>query len=98
MKEYKYSRYEYPIILHDDGKITYRDREVEKYFHGYRAVGMASGFSYNQLSKQHYISEMNKIDRQIEHEEYYNEHKEEFDNLPTVEECIEEFFKMLEEE
>lgn len=30
MKEYKYRGYEYPIIVDDNGKITYRGREVEK--------------------------------------------------------------------
>lgn len=97
MKEYKYSGYVEPIKVDDNGIITYRGIEVEKYYHDYRTVGMASGFSYNQLSKQHYISEMNKIDNRIEREEYRKAHKEEFDNLSTVEEDLDWFFKMLEE-
>jgi hypothetical protein len=97
MKEYKYRGYEYPIIVDDNGKITYRGREVEKYVHGYKVVGMASGFSYKTLAKQHYVREMDKIDNAIRMEEYRKEHKEEFDNLTTVEEDIEWFFSMMEE-
>lgn len=97
MKQYKYRGYENPIIVHDDGKITYRDREIEKYYHGYKTIGVASGFSYNQLAKQHYISEMNRIDETIRQEEYREAHKEEFENLPTVQEDLDWFFKMMEE-
>ena len=97
MKEYKYRGYECPIIVDDNGNITYRGREVEKYVYGYKAVGMASGFSYKTLAKQHYIREMDKIDNAIRMEEYRKEHKEEFDNLTTVEEDIEWFLNMMEE-
>ena len=97
MKEYKYRGYKEPIIVNDDGIITYKDMEVERYYHGYKTIGMASGFSYNQLSKQHYISEMNRIDEQIRREEYRKEHQEEFDSLTTADEDLDYFFKMLEE-
>lgn len=80
MKEYKYRGYEYPIIVDDNGKITYRGREMEKYVHGYKVVGMASGFSYKTLAKQHYVREMDKIDNAIRMEEYRKEQKEEFVN------------------
>ena len=96
MKEYKYRGYEYPIIVDDNGNITYRGREVEKYVHGYNVVGMASGFSYKTLVKQHYVREMDKIDNAIRMEEYRKEHKEEFNNLTTVEEDIEWFLNMME--
>jgi len=96
MKEYKYRGYNEPIKVDDNGNITYRGREVEKYFHEYKVVGMASGFSFNQLSKQHYSSEMNKIDERIRQEEYRKAHKEEFDNLTTVEEDLDWFFNMIE--
>ena len=97
MKEYRYSGYNEAIKVDDNGNITYRGREVEKYFHEYKVVGMASGFSFNQLSKQHYISEMNRINRQIEQEEYRKSHKEEFENLETVEESLNWFFNMIEQ-
>lgn len=97
MKEYKYRGFNEPIKVDDNGNTTYRGREVEKYFHDYRTVGMASGFSFNQLSKQHYISEMNKIDERIRIEDYRESHKEEFESLPTVEEDLDWFFNMLEQ-
>ena len=97
MKEYKYRGYEEPIKVDDNGNTTYRGIEVEKYYHEYKVVGMASGFSFNQLSKQHYISEMNKIDERIRQEEYRELHKEEFDNLTTVEEDLDWFFNMIEQ-
>ena len=95
MKQYKYRNFENPIIVDDDGKATYRGREVEKYVHGYNVVGMASGFSYKTLAKQHYVREMDKIDNAIRMEEYRKEHKEEFENLETVEESLEYFFDMI---
>ena len=97
MKEYKYNGYDEAIKVDDNGNTTYRGREVEKYYHEYKVVGIASGFSFNQLSKQHYISEMNRIDRQIKTDEYREAHKEEFDNLETVEESLDWFFNMIKE-
>lgn len=96
MKEYKYSGYNEPIKVDDNGNSTYRGIEVERYYHDYKTVGMASGFSYNQLSKQHYVKEMNRIDEEIRREEYRKNHPEEFENLTTVEEDLEWFFNMLE--
>ena len=95
MKEYKYRGYDEPIIVDDDGNATYRGHKVEKYFHGYKIVGIGSGFSYNQLAKSHYIKEMNRIDKEIKIEEYREAHKEEFENLETVEESLEYFFDMI---
>lgn len=95
MKEYKYHGFDEPIIVDDNGKITYRNREVEKYFHGYKAVGIGSGFSYNQLAKAHYIEEMQRIDKEIEREEYKKAHPEEFENLETAEDSIQYFFDMI---
>ena len=95
MKEFQYKGYSEPIKVDDNGNITYRGREVEKYFHGYKTVGMASGFSYSSLAKQHYIEEMNRIDHKIESEKYREEHREEFEKLTTVEEDIDWFFDMI---
>ena len=96
MKEYKYKGYDNPIIVDNSGKISYRGREVEKYFHGYQVVGMASGFSYQELAKAHYIDEMNRIDREIENEKYRKAHKEEFESLETAETSLKYFFEMIE--
>ena len=95
MKEYKYRGYDEPIKVDDNGNATYRGHEVEKYFHGYKTVGVGSGFSYNQLAKSHYIREMERIDERIRQEEYREAHKEEFENLETVEESLEYFFDMI---
>ena len=95
MKQYKYRDFENPIIVDDDGKATYRGHEIEKYYHGYKTVGIGSGFSYNQLAKSHYIREMERIDERIRQEEYREAHKEEFENLETVEESLEYFFDMI---
>ena len=81
MKQYKYRGFENPIIVDDDGKATYRGHEIEKYCHGYKTVGIGSGFSYNQLAKSHYIREMERIDEKIRQEEYREAHKEEFERL-----------------
>jgi hypothetical protein len=96
MKQYKYKGFENPIIVDDNGNSTYRGKEIEKYYHGYKVVGMASGYSYNQLAKQHYISEMVRIDEEIEQEEYRKEHIEEFKNLSQAEEDIDYFLNMVE--
>ena len=95
MKEYKYKGFNEPIIVDDNGDITYRGREVEKYFHCYEAVGVGSGFSISQLTKSHYISEMKRIDNKIKQEEYKEEHKEEFENLINADECIDYFLSMI---
>ena len=95
MKEYKYRGYDEPIKVDENGNATYRGYEVEKYFHGYKAVGVGSGFSYNQLAKAHYIKEMNRIDEEIKREEYRKAHSEEFENLETVEESLQYFFDMI---
>ena len=95
MKEYKYRGYDEPIIVDDDGNATYRGHKVEKYFQGYKTVGVGSGFSYNQLAKSHYVREMERIDEKIRQEEYREAHKEEFENLETVEESLEYFFDMI---
>ena len=95
MKKYKYRGFENPIIVTDDGKATYRGYEIEKYYHDYKTVGIGSGFSYNQLAKSHYIREMERIDERIRQEEYREAHKEEFENLETVEESLEYFFDMI---
>ena len=95
MKQYKYRGFENPIIVDDDGKATYRGHEIEKYYHSYKTVGIGSGFSYNQLAKSHYIREMERIDEKIRQEKYREEHKEEFENLETVEESLEYFFDMI---
>ena len=95
MKQYKYRGFENPIIVDDDGKATYRGHEIEKYCHGYKTVGIGSGFSYDQLAKSHYIREMERIDEKIRQEEYREAHKEEFENLETVEESLEYFFDMI---
>ena len=99
MKEYKYRGYDEAIKVDDNGNTTYRGREVEKYYHGvgdYNGTS-ASGFSIRQLSKQHYVSEMNRIDREIEREEYRKVHPEEFENLTTVDEDLDYFFNMINE-
>lgn len=95
MKEYLYKGYTEPIKVDCDGSITYRGRTVEKYFHGYRTVGMASGFSYSNLAKQHYINEMNRIDNEIKIEEYREQNKEQFEKLTTVEEDLNWFYDMI---
>ena len=95
MKQYKYRGFENPIIVDDGGKATYRGHEIEKYCHGYKTVGIGSGFSYNQLAKSHYIREMERIDERIRQEEYREAHKEEFESLETVEESLEYFFDMI---
>ena len=95
MKQYQYRGFENPIIVDDDGKATYRGHEIEKYYHGYKTVGIGSGFSYNQLAKSYYIREMERIDERIRQEEYKEAHKEEFENLETVEESLEYFFNMI---
>lgn len=97
MKEYKYNGFPESIKVDDEGNAVYRGRQVEKYFHGYNAVGMASGFSVSQLAKSHYIKEMQRIDEEIRQEEYRKNHPEEFENLETAEESLDYFFKMLEE-
>jgi hypothetical protein len=94
MKEYKYRGYEKPIKVDDNGNITYRGVEVEKYFHGYTG-GSVNGFSYKDCAKQYYTNEMNKIDERIRQEKYREEHKEEFENLTTVDEDLDYFFKMI---
>lgn len=95
MKEYKYRGFDESIKVDDNGNATYRGHEVEKYFHGYKPVGMASGFSVSELAKAHYISEMNRIDEAIRQEEYREAHKEEFENLETAEESLQYFFEMF---
>lgn len=95
MKEYKYRSFNEPIKVDDNGNTTYRGYEVEKYFHGYKTIGVGSGFSYNQLAKQHYIREMIRIDEKIRREEYRKSHPEEFENLETVEEGLQYFFDMI---
>lgn len=95
MKEYKYRGYDEPIKVDDNGNATYRGHEVEKYFHGYKTVGVGSGFSYNQLAKAHYIEEMDRIDEKIKREEYKKAHPEEFENLETAEESLQCFFDMI---
>lgn len=95
MKEFLYRGFSEPIKVDDDGNATYRGRMVENYYHGYKAVGIGSGFSYNNLLKQHYIGEMNRIDHVIEIEEYREEHKEEFEELTTVDEDLDWFFEMI---
>ena len=95
MKQYQYRGFENPIIIDDDGKATYRGHEIEKYYYGYKTVGIGSGFSYNQLAKSYYIREMERIDERIRQEEYKEAHKEEFENLETVEESLEYFFDMI---
>ena len=95
MKQYKYRDFENPIIVDNDGKTTYRGHEIEKYYHDYKTVGVGSGFSYNQLAKSHYVREMERIDEKIRQEEYREAHKEEFENLETVEESLEYFFDMI---
>ena len=95
MKEYKYRGFNEPIRVDENGNTTYRGYEVEKYFHGYQAKGMASGFSASQLAKVHYIEEMKRIDKQIAEEEYRKAHPEEFENLETAEESIQYFFDMI---
>ena len=94
-KEYKYRGFDEPIKVDEKGNATYRGREVEKYFHGYKTVGMASGFSYTQLAKAHYIEEMQRIDEDIRQEEYRKKHQEEFENLETAEESLKYFFDMV---
>ena len=96
MKEYKYRGFENPIIVDNDGKATYRGHEIEKYCHGYKTVGIGSGFSYNQLAKSHYVREMERIDEKIRQVEYREAHKEEFERLTTVQEDLDYFFKSLE--
>ena len=96
MKQYKYRGFDNPIIVDDNGKATYREHEVEKYYHDYKVVGVGSGFSYNQLAKSHYIREMERIDERIRQEKYREEHKEEFEKLTTVQEDLDYFFKSLE--
>lgn len=98
MKEYKYSGYDYPIIVNDNGDITYRGREVERYFHGYNAVGAGSGFSITSLIKAHYIDEMNRIDSIIKQEEYRKENKEIFKQIHDAEEDIDFFLNLIEED
>ena len=95
MKEYQYRGFGEPIIIDDSGKITYRGYEIEKYVHGYKTVGVGSGFSYHQLAKSYYIREMERIDEKIRQDEYRESHKEEFENLETVEESLEWFFNTL---
>ena len=95
MKQYQYRGFENPIIVDDDGRATYRGHEIEKYYHDYKTVGVGSGFSYNQLAKSHYVREMERIDERIRQEEYKEAHKEEFENLETVEESLEYFFNMI---
>jgi hypothetical protein len=95
MREFKYKGFNEPIIVDDNENITYRGREVEKYYHGYKAVGMSSGFSVTQLTKAHYISEMKRIDNEIEIEIYREAHKEEFENLISADECIDYFLSMV---
>ena len=97
MKEYKYRGFSEPIKVDDNGNITYKNRPVERYFHGYNVVGVGSGFSITQLTKQHYIEQMLKIDTEIEQEEYRNAHKEDFEKLATVEESLNYFFFLLDE-
>lgn len=93
MKEYKYRGYEYPIIVDDNGNTTYRGYEVEKYFHSYNPVGVGSGFSIKTLAKQHYVSEMDRIDKEI----LFEEKREEFEKLHSANEDLEFFFSILEE-
>jgi len=95
MKEYNYKGFDEPIKVDDNGNITYRGHKVEKYFHGYKAVGMGNGFSYKQLAKAHYITEMQRIDEEIKREEYRKIHQEEFKNLETAEESLQYFFDMI---
>lgn len=95
MKEYNYRGYDEPIKVDDNGNATYRGYEVEKYFHGYKVVGMASGFSVSQLAKAHYVKEMQRIDEEIRQEEYRKAHPEEFENLETAEESLQYFFDMI---
>lgn len=98
MREYKYKNFIEPIKIDDNGNITYRGYEVEKYFHGYKPVGIGSGFSYSQLMKSHYIEEMKKIDEEIRAKEYKKAHQEEFDNLGNAEESLNYFFEMINEQ
>lgn len=98
MKEYRYRGYKCPIIVDDNGNITYRGRKVEKYVHGYNVVGMASGFSTTSLMKAHYIDEMNRIDNMIKQEEYREENKEKFEQLHDADEDMNFFFSLIEED
>lgn len=95
MKEYKYKGFSEPIKVDNRGNVTYRGYEVEKYFHGYNVVGMASGFSISQLAKAHYIEEMKRINKKIRQEEYKKTHQEKFNNLITAEESLQYFFDMV---
>lgn len=95
MKEYKYKGFDEPIKVDESGNITYKGYNVERYFHGYNAVGMASGFSIFSLTKAHYISEMQRIDEKIRQKEYRVNHPEEFENQETAEEGIQYFLNMI---
>ena len=96
MKEYRYKGFSEPIKVNENGESVYRGHKVEKYFHGYNAVGMASGFSASQLSKSHYIEEMKRIDENILREEYKANHPEEYEKLETADKSMEFFFNMFE--
>lgn len=95
MKEYRYRGFKEPIQVNND-IITYRGKEIEKFYYGYDAKGCPQ-WSYKDLMKSHYINEMKRIDREIEAEEYKEAHKEEFENLMTADESIEYFFNMVNE-
>lgn len=97
MKEYKYNGFEEPIKIDDYNNITYRGREVEKYYHGYKPVGVGCGYGYRELAHQHYVEEMQKIDSQIEYEEYIKLHPEELKKCHNAKEDIEYFFNMFNE-
>lgn len=97
MKEYKYKDFDEPIKVDDDNNITYKGREIEKYYHGYKPVGLGSGFGYRELSHQHYVEQMQKIDKQIESEEYMKSHPEELKKCHNAEEDIEYFLNMINE-
>ena len=91
MKEYKYEGFDEPIKVDDEGNITYRGREVEKFYYGYNARGCPIA-SYRSLMISHYITEMKRIDNMIKTEECRNC----FKNRKTAEEEMKYFHSLFE--
>ena len=93
MKEYKYTGFTEAIKIDDECNITYKGKEVEKFYYNYNAMGCPMR-SYRDLMKCHYIDEMKRIDAEIKTEQC----RENFKNCETAEESIDYFLSIVNEE
>lgn len=90
MNTWKYKNFDYPIVRHDDGRVTYRGREIFPFV-------SQDGLTPKHIIKSYYVSEMQIIDRAIELEAWEEGHKEDLAQRPTVDEVLDEFLAFVNE-